>query len=378
MADSSDQENQELITALHLFTVSNICEIAGVALLAYDHLLTFSGEVQFVWDRKFSGATVIFLLNRYITLFNKILLPISTFWWPNQTDKKCAAPVILTEIFTVIAYFIVALFSALRVYAIWNKDWRPFLLVLIIALSVPATNMYHYVLSIPQAFLYPLYGCAESTALSEDQLEKYFFNFLTFGTLELTLPFCAIAADLFVLLLTWVKTYEIKKLASGLHSEATFSSLLLRDGTLYFGTMLMLNVVDLAVLQSDVLFNPLPIFIDVFTCILISRFMLNLRQVAHRESGDAGSTSEAFLSRLSTLRFSPDVVGDLGAPLSHGDWTQATAPVANTSFTESTHAQSDIEATIRDERRPEDVVGRNLRNGHSHWYSYDLEPTSYC
>ncbi len=32
-------------------------------------------------------------------------------------------------------------FSALRVYAIWNKDWRPLVLVLAIALTVPATNM---------------------------------------------------------------------------------------------------------------------------------------------------------------------------------------------------------------------------------------------
>ncbi|KAH9848729.1 hypothetical protein C2E23DRAFT_738700 [Lenzites betulinus] len=167
------------------------------ALLAYDHLLTFSGEVQFVWGRKFSGATVIFLLNRYITLFNKILLPISTFWWPNQTDKNCAAPIILTEIFTVIAYFVVAVFSALRVYAIWNKDWRPFLLVLVIALTVPATNM----------------------VLTERSI------------VSISTHSCAIAADLLVLVLTWIKTYEIKKLASSLRSEATFSTLLLRDGT---------------------------------------------------------------------------------------------------------------------------------------------------
>ena len=83
--------------------MDNICEVAGVgqsvpmrrclsidgflALLAYDYLLTFSGEIQFVWSRKFSGATVVFVLNRYVTLFSKIVLPISTFWWPNQTDQ---------------------------------------------------------------------------------------------------------------------------------------------------------------------------------------------------------------------------------------------------------------------------------------------------
>ncbi|KAI9062089.1 hypothetical protein FKP32DRAFT_1574898, partial [Trametes sanguinea] len=161
------------------------------ALLAYDHLLTLSGEIRFVWDRRFSGATVIFVLNRYVNLFSKIVLPISTFC--------CAAPVILTEIFTVIAYFVVAtVFSALRVYAIWNQDWRPLLVVLLIGICVPVTNM------------------VSTSTVS--------FSFVTHG--------CAIAVDLLVLVLTWVKTYEIKKLTRGLQTNATFSTLILRDGEL--------------------------------------------------------------------------------------------------------------------------------------------------
>ncbi|KAI0628621.1 hypothetical protein C8Q77DRAFT_1067864, partial [Trametes polyzona] len=150
-------------------------------LLAYDHLLTFPGEVQFVWGRKFSGATVVFLLNRYVTLLAKIMLPVSTFWWPHQTDQVCFR----------FPSTLLLLFSALRIYAIWNKDWKPFLFVLIVALSVPATNM----------------------------------------VISVSTHSCAIAADLLVLILTWIKTYEIKKLASTLHSSATFSTLLLRDGT---------------------------------------------------------------------------------------------------------------------------------------------------
>lgn len=60
---------------------------ATLALIAYDHLLTFAGEVHFVWGRKFSGATVIFALNRYVNLFSKIALFVSTASWPNQTDQ---------------------------------------------------------------------------------------------------------------------------------------------------------------------------------------------------------------------------------------------------------------------------------------------------
>ncbi|KAL7277118.1 hypothetical protein ACG7TL_008963 [Trametes sanguinea] len=224
-----------------------MCETVGITLLAYDHLLTLSGEIHFVWNRKFSGATVLFVLNRYVNLFSKIVLPISTFWWPNQTDKSCAAPVILTEIFTVIAYFVAAV------------------------------------------------------------------SFVTHSF--------AIAVDLLV---SWIKTYEIKRLSRGLQSNATFSALILRDGTLYFGTLLALNVADLIVLRSNVLFDPLPVFIDVFTCILISRFMLNLRQVAEVGSGNPSSTFRTdATSRMSTVHFAANLVGDLGSPLAHVGWKPA-------------------------------------------------------
>ena len=63
-----------------------------LALLVYDHILTFPGEVRFIWGRRFSGATVIFTLNRYVTLFGKIVLPVSTLWWPNQTDQVSGTP----------------------------------------------------------------------------------------------------------------------------------------------------------------------------------------------------------------------------------------------------------------------------------------------
>ncbi|KAH9888009.1 hypothetical protein C8Q73DRAFT_794442 [Cubamyces lactineus] len=296
MADNSDQEFiEEVISDVYYFTVDNICEVAGVALLAYDYLLTFSGEIQFVWSRKFSGATVVFVLNRYVTLFSKIVLPISTFWWPNQTDQRSVVHTVA---------FVVAAFSALRVYAVWNKDWRIFVLVFAVAIVVPVTNMYQYIQSIPAALPWPIYGVPGAHCF--------------LSRLSIVTHTCAIGADLLVIVLTWIKTYQMKKEASVLGSGAAFSSLILRDGTLYFGTMLVLNVTHLIVLQSSDTLDPLPIFVDVFTSILISRFMLNLREVAGRGSDDL-STASRFqgTSRFSSVRFAADIVGDMGAPLEH-------------------------------------------------------------
>ena len=36
--------------------------------MIYDHLLTFGDEVRIIWKNRFTGVTVIFLVNRYFSL----------------------------------------------------------------------------------------------------------------------------------------------------------------------------------------------------------------------------------------------------------------------------------------------------------------------
>ena len=42
-------------------------------ILIYDQLITLSDEVEHVWKRKWTGATLLFFLNRYATLFKTIV-----------------------------------------------------------------------------------------------------------------------------------------------------------------------------------------------------------------------------------------------------------------------------------------------------------------
>ncbi|KAI0765856.1 hypothetical protein BD413DRAFT_697541 [Trametes elegans] len=143
---------------------------------------------------------MVFALNRYVTLLYKIVLPISTFWWPNQTDRV-RTPRLRIMIFYAGERLIVSIctgfadaysaFSALRVFAMWNKDWKPFLLLLAIGLTVPVINI----------------------------------------VMSIAIHSCASAADLLVLVLTWIKTYEIKQLSGTLRQNTSFSTLLLRDVT---------------------------------------------------------------------------------------------------------------------------------------------------
>ena len=48
------------------YYVQALTKLAG--LFVYDYVLTFVQEVQLIWGRKITGATVLFWLNRYLTL----------------------------------------------------------------------------------------------------------------------------------------------------------------------------------------------------------------------------------------------------------------------------------------------------------------------
>ena len=61
---------------------------APVALPLYDYLLTLDEEKTYIWGEKFSGATAIYYLNRYLLLVSSVLL--CTTFFPVQTDLVSA------------------------------------------------------------------------------------------------------------------------------------------------------------------------------------------------------------------------------------------------------------------------------------------------
>ena len=55
----------------------------------YDYVLTFSSEVQFIWRRKWSAATVLFVMNRYAILLYQTLnlqVQFTTFGQMNEAQ----------------------------------------------------------------------------------------------------------------------------------------------------------------------------------------------------------------------------------------------------------------------------------------------------
>ncbi|KAH9906593.1 uncharacterized protein BXZ73DRAFT_110455 [Epithele typhae] len=67
--DNPDQMIQQYAI---VYTESYII-LAAAVMIIFDYLLTFSREVEFFWKRRVSGATILFITNRYLLLLDQLL-----------------------------------------------------------------------------------------------------------------------------------------------------------------------------------------------------------------------------------------------------------------------------------------------------------------
>ncbi|KAI0790155.1 hypothetical protein BC629DRAFT_1593291 [Irpex lacteus] len=112
-------------------TLEDYACTAIAVLVFYDYFLTLDLEVQNIWTKKFRGPTLIFFLNRYlcIGLALALLLPTET-----QLEYVIA-------IFGSALGIVLALFFALRTYAISNCKLSVFLIVFMAYIPGFAMNL---------------------------------------------------------------------------------------------------------------------------------------------------------------------------------------------------------------------------------------------
>ncbi|EJF61304.1 hypothetical protein DICSQDRAFT_170457 [Dichomitus squalens LYAD-421 SS1] len=192
--------------------VETCCDMAAFALVYYECIVTLDREVSLVWGKRFTGATALFLLNRYTAMLK---YPIYVVGLTQLSDEVSVCFVeaifysmltihrvnLLSRVLEIIPYFVWFAFLTLRVYAICGHDWRSAFPVAVAAFMPVASNIYLY---------------------------------STTYTVNYPLPIGAILSDVLVLAITWWKTHGISKVVKEANLPVSLSSLLLRDGTIYF------------------------------------------------------------------------------------------------------------------------------------------------
>ncbi|KAI0709318.1 hypothetical protein C8Q76DRAFT_799334 [Earliella scabrosa] len=297
------RELQESFVNYYANTLTfNYADLAVFVVLVFEYLITFDREVHFAWGHKLSWARGIFFLNRYLGLVEYFvvlgpLLPVVNYtrqvfqqYEPLMTlthvTFSCVLLTRLTQAVQIVLYAVWAAFSGVRVYAISGRNTSVTVLVLALAMVPVVTNAYVAMIT--------------SVHLAD-------VGFDLNVRLSIATRSCMIVSDAIVIIVTWVKTWGTIRIAQRLQVEMCFTSLVLKEGILYFAIMLSLNVVQIIfnVTQASSYGFIIP-FVNVMTPILISRFFLDLDDLTSHDymykSPSSGAKTNV-LAWSSTLQF---------------------------------------------------------------------------
>ncbi|KAF5340511.1 hypothetical protein D9757_014669 [Collybiopsis confluens] len=304
------------IQTVNLWLVEEYAVVASAVLWIADFIETLPTEIQTMWSRRQTGASLLLIFNRYSFLLSLLAALIINL--PGESgDREC----------NTIGYLYIALQSTsiatttglftLRVYAISLNSKLNCRVILVTAALVIASR-----LSVDMLTL--VFSPTMSTSGSIVQgfsrcIMEQTPNSALFNKSKLAIPFIALAFDIFIFVLT-LKNLDTSHHSNTLLGGASIAQLMLIDGSIYFLIMLVVGIfsVIVAMVQeqfAELNYNvamPLAIitpFFDILPNILISRLMLNLRTFDSNEN--FGTISASGLHFAINSR----VLGNIGAPL---------------------------------------------------------------
>ncbi|KAL1944236.1 hypothetical protein VTO73DRAFT_3421 [Trametes versicolor] len=171
---------------------------------------------------------------------------------------------------------------------------------------------------------------------------------MSLGRLLIATRASVIVNDILVIALTWWKTYGIRKLVAQANMKVSLSTLLLRDGTIYFLLLFTMSIFHIVFSLTERFTFTLTLE-EPLTAILVSRFLLNLREADGSRSLNDLDTMISFPSFArhpndsdeSTPHFVTSFIAPLGAPLDHASISQDDMSIAtSTGSSDATDARA--------------------------------------
>ncbi|KAI0070130.1 hypothetical protein K474DRAFT_912204 [Panus rudis PR-1116 ss-1] len=274
--------------------VHNYCSLIGTSVLYYDYLCTFTAEVSYIWPKPTSGASLIFLLNRYFS----ILVDIVVIWanFANfKTPESCGRYAFFRQIVLIIAQIIVCFICFLRTWALYGRSRRIMILILSVAAVLFVLACWSIIGQHSQNSVYN--GChqaiSEETAIHLAVAWEVLFVY-----------------DLMIFILTVYKTFHERTRGGTVAILNDIVELIFRDGAVYFAVMACVNAANTLTFYflSPSMKGMLSTFASSVSVTMMSRIMLNLHQSASiaslpplsngGTSTTAESTSMLFTSRI--------------------------------------------------------------------------------
>ncbi|KAL4246677.1 hypothetical protein ABKN59_008872 [Abortiporus biennis] len=300
---------QEIYDLYNRLQIENYCILASSVLLFFDTILTFPKEPNALhWSSAFSSNLRWAMMLREFQCFSSLHCLVQS---PYESCR-CVPVLRIDDILNDLNLAAVGAFTALRLFGIYGMAWSLLMLIVIIWAARITLTVYTQVSYTPVSFGPPLWGCGGAFNISDDLLYR-------FDTISNALM---LASDVLLIVLTWVKTWSVRRSSAKFGFKTPLATLLLRDGTVYFVIILVIQI--FAIISSQVgsgfiLWDVWTYFAQILIVIFLCRFMLNLRGVnlgsTIQDESQLATSQNNTLTRLSDLHFATNMVGNLAAPL---------------------------------------------------------------
>ncbi|KAJ7305441.1 hypothetical protein DFH08DRAFT_976369 [Mycena albidolilacea] len=280
-------------------------DLVSFSILFYEYCITLDWEISRYWGTRLSWPKALFFANRYGTLLGNIPVVMEYFWTENSTPTKikvglcvlctamyaqlhqiCLGLESYHQYFIIATQILVGVMLILRTYALYGRSKRVLALILTVTAGVIVVGFWSVLTgkAVDKTTNLPLYfGCDYPTSKAQG--------------LSLAAAWGGVAKSDRIFLLTLYKVFHQRR-----PNGSDLVTVLLRDGSVYFGVMLLSNLSNIAtfVLGTPYTRGIATTFTNIISSVMITRLMLNIRDPALAHMAGTHSTSAT-----ANLRFAP-------------------------------------------------------------------------
>ncbi|KAF8548810.1 hypothetical protein OG21DRAFT_1489059 [Imleria badia] len=249
--------------------------VAGMAILMYDYVITLEDEVQWVWGRGWDSTRFIFTVSRYLPFVGMV---ITVYAFLRSTSQPCSLG-LEEDIILSLGITAAETLLAVRTYAFWEGNKRLLFCLFIYCCASIGVNVAIYTAPtqlIPEGVIPP--GCVLISPRNTTFLYLSLFVF-----------------EMLILFLT-----VYKRLRSYREARISVVHTMYRDGVFY---IVSIALVTLANILANSIFPSQ--FSDIFDLpqvalhsVLASRILFNLRKSSHRLQNLGGTPDATMLSGM--------------------------------------------------------------------------------
>ncbi|PFH45020.1 hypothetical protein AMATHDRAFT_44254 [Amanita thiersii Skay4041] len=251
--------------------------LASTVMLVYDHILTLEQERIYIWNQKKSIPSYLFLIFRYVTPIVS-LINLIALHDPNWTGSTCSnwiwLPVAVGPIISAAtggfndrdeAYPVILI---MRVHAIYARNKFVLWITIPVYLAQLAVMGWSIPSGVPAQLPPGFVGCVPTEKPGT-------------GRRLTALYVAALVFDATIFILTFGRAAYMRIMMT---ETVTLFKLIVRDGTLYFMVIFIVNLVNVFLLSlapPDLSAINAP-FASMITAVLVARLVLNLREAGKR------------------------------------------------------------------------------------------------